>query len=749
MKFKYKIHIAKLVILTAVISGLMVACQEDIDMSNRYTFTEETVISYLQKNVEYTEYVALLNQVPVSEMSQSTVAQLLSARGHYTCFAPTNQAIADYLDTLAVKGIIDEPSWEGFKTTKTLDSIRKVIVYNSIIDSYDQDAYETANFPINDNDPFPLANMNDRKLYVIHVANSDSVFINGMALVDLNHRDIEAINGRIHEVHSVIAPSNDTMTDIFLQWLAENKGGFTVFSRLILACGLSDTLSKTRDEVWEHLWQTNQVEDIGQFPTESDYGHLPEHRKYGFTIFAEPDELYETEIGKSASQITIADIKQYLISRGAYPNATQDDNYLDENNIINQFVTYHILPEKLSSDKLVIHYNEKGHTYTNKNQLTIPVYDYYTTMGKRRLLKLFQSAESKDVYLNRFPKLQNGRGEFSPENQNKNDYHESGLFKDVAGQAMYPDENVGARICTTTLETSEAAHHNVINGCIYPIDRMLVYTENVQNRLFGERIRMDCASMFPDMINNDLRRPMNYLAKNPRCTHSSCGRAVGFPHNYRYLSNVKIEEGTRFFYLTGWAHGWSNYQMDEFNIVGRYEFTIELPPVPKKGTYELRFGVSAGSSVRSMCQVYWGPNPNYLPAAGIPMDLRIGFVLHRFRSGNQTSTFGYASDDEYRADSKLSQEEQDEIDKRLRSRGFMKGPEYYYYGTTASNDNVARNWEHVTRRIMVRAEMDPDKKYYIRFKNVLDDNELQFFMDYLEFVSKEVYDNPQEPEDIW
>lgn len=747
MKFKYKIHIAKLVILTAVIGGLMVACKEDIDMSNRYTFTEETVISYLQKNAQYSEYVALLSQVPVSEMSQSTMAQLLSARGHYTCFAPTNQAIANYLDTLAVKGIIDEPSWEGFKTTTSLDSIRKVIVYNSIIDTYDEEAYETSSFPIHDNDEFPLANMNDRKLYITHIANTDSIFINGMALVDLNHRDIEAINGRIHEVHSVIAPSNDTMTDLFKQWLAENTGGFTVFSRLLLACGLEDTLSKTRDDVWERLWQTNQVVDLGKFPTEPGYGHLPEHRKYGFTIFAEPDELWESEIGKSASQITIDDVKQFLISKGAYPEATQDDNYVDEQNIINQFVTYHILPEKLPSDRLVIHYNEKGHTYTNKNnQLTIPVYDYFTTLGKRRLLKLFQSAESKDVYLNRFPKLQNGRGEFSPENLNKNDYHESGMFKDVAGQAMYPaDENIGVKIMTTT--TSEAAHHNVINGCIYPIDRVLVYTENVRKRLFGERIRIDLAAMYPEMINNDLRRPMNNYPKNPRCTHSECTKEVGFPHNYQYLSNVKIEEGTQFYYLSGWTRGWSNYQMDEFNIIGKYEFTIKLPPVPMKGIYELRFGVSAGSSVRSMCQVYWGSDPNYLPAAGIPMDLRIGFVRHRFRNGTQTSTFGYASDDEYSADSKLSQEEQDEVDKRLRSRGFMKGPEYY----NISNDvnSVGRGAEWVSRRIMVRAEMDPDKTYYIRFKNVLDDNELQFFMDFLEFVAKDVYDNPQEPEDIW
>ena len=188
--------------------------------------------------------------------------------------------------------------------------------------------------------------------------------------------------------------------------------------------------------------------------------------------------------------------------------------------------------------------------------------------------------------------------------------------------------------------------------------------------------------------------------------------------------------------------------MDEFNIIGQYEFTMKLPPVPSKGHYEIRFGVSSGSSYRSMCQVYFGDNLNYLPAAGIPMDLRIGFVNHRFRGGNQASNFGYTSANEYKDEANLSLEEQDEITKSLRARGFMKGPKYFHIGNGTSAD-LGNQGEWVTRRIMVSADLDPDKTYYIRFKNVLNDNQSQFFMDYFEFVSKDVYDNPVEPEDIW
>ena len=37
----------------------------------------------------------------------------------------------------------------------------------------------------------------------------------------------------------------------------------------------------------------------------------------------------------------------------------------------------------------------------------------------------------------------------------------------------------------------------------------------------------------------------------------------------------------------------------------------------------------------------------------------------------------------------------------------------------------------------------------LRFKSVLDDQTREFYMDYLEYCPKEVYDNPETPEDIW
>ncbi|MGM9689153.1 MAG: fasciclin domain-containing protein, partial [Alloprevotella sp.] len=84
-------------------TAIMAGCKEQIDTSARYVFLDETVFSYLSKHDQYSQYVDLLGKVKVSKISTSTLRQLLAARGHYTVFAPTNEAIQLYLDTLAMK----------------------------------------------------------------------------------------------------------------------------------------------------------------------------------------------------------------------------------------------------------------------------------------------------------------------------------------------------------------------------------------------------------------------------------------------------------------------------------------------------------------------------------------------------------------------------------------------------------------------------------------------------------------------
>ncbi len=715
-----------LCMLSVVFFGLLQSCKEEIDMSEQYPFEDETIASYLEKfSDSYSEYYRLLGEVKISKRSASTVQQLMTARGNYTVFAPTNKAIQNYLDTLYTKGIISEPSWEGFSSETVKDSISKVIVFNSIIDCGDDtEAFQSGSFP-EDTEEFGIANLNERKLtfcygktrkyrYINATKDNDSII--GGCFIDTMNYDIRTINGYIHQVHSVVAPNDETLGDLFRSYIEEGKGDYIVAAKLVQATGMIDTLTKEKDEIYENmkLSEDERVADLVPLGSENNgiiSGALPEHRYYGYTIFAETDDFWRAELGKEPNEISPADIQAWVVSKGYYPDALDNTDYDSEDNVLNQFLTYHILPMRIPVDKLVIHYNERGYSYTSSMVYTIPTYELYTTMGKRRLLKLYQcgpryslDSDSK-IYLNRFPELDNGR---------HGNYAEVSVTPETEG---------------IVVNTSNAI--NLKNSYIYPIDKPLVYDETTRDNFQKQRLRFDVASMFPELMNNDFRANRIKEVK------------PGFPIdlNYHYLDDADIEDGTRFYYLSGLGRGWNNWQGDEMNISGRYEFTLRLPPVPKAGTYEIRYAVQSNSSLRSMCQVYFGTDKNNLPAQGIPLDLRQAGTYRALSTGNVNSTLvGWevdTDDDDYNA----------EVDKKMRNNGFMKGAANYAY--TPGGTNYARAGQTTLRRIIVREYMYPDKVYYLRFKNVLDDENKQHYMDYLEICAKEVYDNPMTPEDIW
>ena len=141
--------------------AIFVGCTEDVDTSARYVFRERTIASYLEDHEQFSEYVRLLKEQKVSDVSETSVYQLMTAYGYYTCFAPTNDAIQKYLDSLVIKGIIPEADWNSFPDERTLDSIRSVLVLNSILDGTKQEkTYITPEFP-KTNEEFDINTMAD------------------------------------------------------------------------------------------------------------------------------------------------------------------------------------------------------------------------------------------------------------------------------------------------------------------------------------------------------------------------------------------------------------------------------------------------------------------------------------------------------------------------------------------------------------------------------------------------------------
>ena len=166
-----------------------------------------------------------------------------------------------------------------------------------------------------------------------------------------------------------------------------------------------------------------------------------------------------------------------------------------------------------------------------------------------------------------------------------------------------------------------------------------------------------------------------------------------------------------------------------------YDFTLKIPRVPKDGTYEIRMGV-AQNSLRGMCQIYFGDDPDRLTPAGLPYDMR------QLATPDNPSIPWIDDGEDWTVNF--------ENDKNLRNQGYMKGPQYYTVTNGKADTPVRRRGNEwaCLRRIITVVDMKSDKDYYLRFKTALKKTDSQFYCDYIEYASTSVFNGPVS-EDIW
>ena len=494
--------------------------------------------------------------------------------------------------------------------------------------------------------------------------------------------------------------------------IQKQEKGILVTAKLIEACGLCDSLDMLMDYEYERLYKQHYIRSSIYFngnTTETFYA--PEHRYYGYTLFAENDFFWENALKKNYKKITVADVVGYIQNHCLFAkNYTNDQDYSNPQNMLYQFVTYHMLNRRLTSNCLVNHYNERGYNYNTINKTpSIPICEFYTTMGDRRLLRVYESKESEGIYLNRFPCLDNGRD---------GSYHELDCPTDKTGIWVNAEDAIDA-----------------VNAIIYPISSLLAFDQKTAQDMGSIRLRMDVASFFPEMATNDIRL-------NP--TTDERHKNVYLPCDvYPYLDDLIVNDNnTQICYWTGQGNGWQNMQGDEFTCRGYQDFTLRLPPVPSQDTYELRMAVLTGGSTRGIYQLYFGTDPDNLRPLGMPIDFRQAAdnTLHT-SGGYVQSNIGFVADTD---DNDYNQM----IDNELHENGYMKGCMQYCAGGPGTSATM-RNSTICMRRILGRQTMNPNKTYYLRFKSLLDSDQIQFYMDYFELCPESVYDNPNEPEDIW
>ena len=683
----------KYYILCAVLSlsGLgLTSCSDEPMAENYYTFTGEMMSDYINNRPQYSDFAYIVREAGLMD--------LLSAYGHYTCFLPSNTAVEAYLQKKGLSQVSD-------LSQAQCDTIARTHLVNNIYGTID----------MNDG-TLNTANMNKRYIQITHTvdsANNPVVALNRMSRISYTERDDSVENGIVQPIDVVLENTLKPLPDV----LREN-GRISMFNEALLATGLRDTLEKTEDFSYDgskHGYYNYKSH------TWTEVAVAPEQKKYGFTVFVEPDEVLKNKMSREGISTSEGNLKAlYDLACKLYdPVFGSDPDYqaahdfsmiTDRNNPLNRFIAYHILTRdvigwNLLTPREFYPYPKGGITNNTAIGIKVDVMnpnDWYETLMPHSMLKVEQATVR--------------------EYQGRSTLFERYINRRI--DEKYKDEDAveGQHILPTV---EDKYPQDATNGRYFYVDDVVAFTSDVQNKVMNDRIRMDFSTVFPELMTMNIRLngdPTKDDDNNRADMTFKNGKNYYFPNGY--LDHVTMKGNGVLVYRRPHRNFWS-YEGDEFNLFGDYDLTFRLPPVPFEGEYQIRLGFCA-LETRGVAQIYFDGKPQ-----GIPVDMR-KFLNNESILGDKFGTKKWADrDDAGKA----------EDQKMLKNLGYYRGP-YGGYHTDGTAINEFVDNERTYRLVLCTVHVDPKKDHFVRIRCTSTSkmgNNNEFMMDYLEIVPKSVY----------
>ncbi len=624
----------RLILALITVPAFTLSCSDEPLAENYYTFTGEMASDYLyNRSDQYSDFISVLQR--------SGIYSMLAVYGTYTCFAPTNTAMAQYLSERGLTSV-DQLSKEDCDT----------LSWNHVIDEY---AYFTTDLTDGN---IPSANMNGRYL-TFSCDTSSQDYVSVVYRINQNCniiiRDDSVENGVVHTLDRVIVPQSAYLPEL----LAEDST-ISLFYQALVLTHMDDSLREYIDETY-----TCGDDSVNQDMTITTGGGTYSARYVGtrmkrYTAFVETDEVYA-----SNGIYTIDDLISYAKSvyDVMYPEdaGLYDDDYTDRRNPLNRFISYHLLSYYGAYNDWTVSGDVKE---TCAKTDLIDCTDWYTTMMPYSLMKM--STPSEGLFINR-------KG--------------VGASYTVRGTKVYSPSEIGN------------VDQQALNGIYHYIDGILTYNSETRDVVFNDRIRINAVTLSPEFMNCGAR--------------GNTQRATGF----------KVIEGWDFHGYTPsmtlrQRSVWMVTYSDCIDMVGQFDVTFKLHPVPTSGSYEVRFAYGWGD-MRGKVQIYFGSDPNGLLPMGLPIDLTIYPT---------DPSIGWVAD--------TGDEETDRaLDKAMHNRGYMKDMDSWAQGGV----NILREQSAKLRKILVTENMSPSEDYYVRIKLVIDNPQAEFPINYFELVPKSIY----------
>ena len=662
--------------LTPLNTLLLTSCSDEPDSEYFYTFTGEMMSEYLKSRPQYSEFSEIVERAGLMD--------LLATYGHYTCFAPSNEAVDKFLQGRGLSSVSQ-------LSDADCDTLARTHLVSYMYTTYDMIGHK-----------LPTVNMLNRYLAPEPGFDNDSnavIVLEGLAKIKFDLKDDSVENGIMQPIDMVIEKSNSYITDL----MRENPKISTFYSALV-ATGVINDVMLVEDENYNPKDYEPYYAASGDYETNKKKYEAPDSKKYGYTFFIEPDELLESKYGIQKGDLRALYDLACSIYDEVYPKDVSApghsfENLTDSVNPLRRFIQYHILNkiaagvDDLTPQEIPNKANFEGAIGIDETRVNPS--DWHYTLLPHRMLKVDKVTVSK--YLGGSKR---GQRYINRRNDAK--------FK-FLGQRIEPND--------------DEYKHDGINGHYFYVDDIVAFSKDVQDKIHNQRIRMDFNTVFPEFITNGLR-----ILGDPWQSDSGeekYGRMWKFPEGY--LDGVTFSNC-----IFTWRRPvamYNIYMWDEFALKGNYDFTFRLPPVPFDGEWQIRLGFTAQDS-RGVAQIYIDGVPQ-----GIPLDM-----TQRMNSEFYIGDDFISSIDDYDA---LSAEEKAEYIKSMKNLGVYTYPRSMYCDNGGSGN---RGWDLVydigMRKIISQSYIDCNQDHYMRIRVASDGkqgNDNEFALDFLELVPKSVY----------
>ncbi|MBL7110776.1 MAG: fasciclin domain-containing protein [Bacteroidales bacterium] len=264
-----------LLLFTAAVYTLCISCQDKEPLEVFFEEDEMLISAYLEKHSE--DYSTLIRILEITNLKST-----LNAYGHYTFFAPDNDAFQEFF---AQQG---KSTAEEFDPGYLATLIRYHLLDIEIESSYFRDGV------IQD-----TTYSGDHLVITFSTGGLETIMVNDASI---SERDIHVENGLIHRINGVLTPIIGSIVDRLREFEE-----YRIFTDALDISGLSDSLNIIRIDLNEDIFIRSR-----------------------FTIFVESDEVYKQEGIKNANDL----VAKY--------SDTGDPT--DEDNGFYQFMAYHIIP---------------------------------------------------------------------------------------------------------------------------------------------------------------------------------------------------------------------------------------------------------------------------------------------------------------------------------------------------------------------------------------------------------------------